>query len=303
MLSRSRSDRKDAEFRGAESRLAGVGCRFLYLHATWVHTYNASHSTDAQRTKVFVCDNGYAAFSQGLTRACELMGYELVADAVDADLVFLYVAPPSELRCGERSQYELFERVREHSKSTERPVNDQPMFCALLGDAAFLEAPKEGEAERLRGLSDFAISQQMRPVVESAAYETVAQFAVEFVPAHTANLSDDFKAEKAEQLSGLMSRFGVLDKNMMHHTEKWELLAPAGSAFCHAQDDARGVTQVGAEEAAYWTHTARRHACDQCLLFTDKLAHCSRCHEAVYCSRDCQKAAWKLHKRICAKPT
>jgi hypothetical protein len=258
----------------------GLGCRFLYLHATWVYAYNARHGSASLRASAFICDNGYEAFSAGLARACELMGYTLAADAADADLVLLYVAPPSELRCDER-----------------------PLFCALLGDAAFLESPAEDEAERLRGLSDFAISQQMRPLVARAGYETVAQFAVEFVPPHAANLSDEFKFEQHEQLSGLMSRFGVLDKNMMHHTEKWELLASAGSAFSHAQDDEQGVTQVGAEETAFWTHTARRHACDQCLRFTDKLAQCARCHEAVYCSRECQKAAWKMHKRICGQPT
>lgn len=277
----------------------GLGCRFLYLHAAWVHAYNARHGSASPRASVFICDNGYEAFSAGLTRACELMGYALAADAAHADLILLYVAPPSELRCGDRSQFEPLE----HAQVAGRSADEQPLFCALLGDAAFLESPAGDEAERLRGLSDFAISQQMRPLVARAGYETVAQFAVEFVPPHAADASDERRFEQHEQLSGLMSRFGVLDKNLMHHTEKWELLAPAGSAFCHAQDDAQGVTQVGAEEAAFWAGTARRHACDQCLRFTDKLAQCARCHEAVYCSRECQKAAWKTHKLICGQPT
>ncbi|KOS46579.1 hypothetical protein ACN38_g2487 [Penicillium nordicum] len=29
------------------------------------------------------------------------------------------------------------------------------------------------------------------------------------------------------------------------------------------------------------------------------LRNCSRCHKAKYCSRDCQKADWKKHKKVC----
>lgn len=247
-------------------------------------------------------DNGFPAFSAGVSRACELMGCEIVAEAAEADIAFLYVAPPSEAQV-ESSQYELVEEISNHFKAQdERKVDSEPIVCALLGDAEFLERPLTDEADRLRGLSDFAISQQMRPLVEVAGYDTVAQFAVEFVPKHTENLSDEFKFEKDVKLSTLMNRFGVLDKNMMHHTEKWELLAPVGSIFAHAQEDADGITHVGDEEATYWAAVARQHACDECLLFTTKLSFCARCHEAVYCSRECQKAAWKVHKQVCAKP-
>ncbi|KAG0646579.1 SET and MYND domain-containing [Hyphodiscus hymeniophilus] len=30
------------------------------------------------------------------------------------------------------------------------------------------------------------------------------------------------------------------------------------------------------------------------------LKPCSKCHTALYCSRDCAKAAWKVHKKTCA---
>lgn len=273
----------------------------LYLHACWIASHNArqSSSPHSARTKVSICDNGYPEFSEKLAPACELMGYELIDDSLDADLVFVYIAPPSEQR-HDRSQYDAIERV---AKSKEHlSPDEQPIICCLLGDAAFLETPKEDEAERLRGLSDFAISQQLRLLVESVSYGSVAQFAVEFVPSHTANLSDDFKAEKDEQLSELMDRFGVLDKNLMHQNEKWEFFAPKASVFCHEQDDVDGLTNVGAEESAFWFNAAENHTCDQCHAFTDKLSRCARCHDAVYCSRECQKTAWKLHKQVCQKP-
>jgi hypothetical protein len=31
------------------------------------------------------------------------------------------------------------------------------------------------------------------------------------------------------------------------------------------------------------------------------LKPCSKCQTALYCSRDCQKAGYKVHKKICAK--
>lgn len=29
---------------------------------------------------------------------------------------------------------------------------------------------------------------------------------------------------------------------------------------------------------------------------------CSACHQVTYCSKDCQEADWKTHKKVCAKP-
>lgn len=35
-------------------------------------------------------------------------------------------------------------------------------------------------------------------------------------------------------------------------------------------------------------------------LHLDNLKECAKCHTTQYCSRDCQKADWKAHKKICS---
>jgi hypothetical protein len=43
----------------------------------------------------------------------------------------------------------------------------------------------------------------------------------------------------------------------------------------------------------------KNEVCDECGCFAHKLSSCSRCGMAHYCSRTCQKKAWKLHKKVC----
>ena len=31
------------------------------------------------------------------------------------------------------------------------------------------------------------------------------------------------------------------------------------------------------------------------------MKNCAKCHKTPYCSRECQKADWKAHKKICSK--
>ncbi|GMF64634.1 unnamed protein product [Phytophthora lilii] len=293
-------DRKEAEFCRAESRITGVGCRLLYLHAAWVETFSHTSSGDASgpRTKTFIEPNGFPEFQQRLARSCELMGYEVVTDPLAADLVFVYIAPPGE-QCSEGSQFETFQKVVGHSKDLK--PDEKPMFCFLLGDADFLELPKTEEDENLRSLSDLAISQEFAPIAGEAGYGSVAQFAVEFVPESAEYLSNEFKEEKTRKLDALMSRFGCAGQNLMHHTEKWEFYAPCDSVFCHGEDDPAGVTHPGEEDTMFWFQETKGKTCDQCHTPSEKLSRCARCRDAAYCSRDCQKAAWKLHKRLCGK--
>ena len=60
--------------------------------------------------------------------------------------------------------------------------------------------------------------------------------------------------------------------------------------------------QVGSEPAPGVRQPLdqRKGGCDHChgALSAEKL-RCAGCGLAFYCSRDCQKAAWKTHKRTC----
>lgn len=39
--------------------------------------------------------------------------------------------------------------------------------------------------------------------------------------------------------------------------------------------------------------------CDNCSIETNELSSCSNCYKVKYCSKECQKSNWTLHKKIC----
>jgi len=41
--------------------------------------------------------------------------------------------------------------------------------------------------------------------------------------------------------------------------------------------------------------------CDVCKTATTKA--CARCKTSYFCSAECQKSAWKKHKKVCKAPT
>ena len=43
-------------------------------------------------------------------------------------------------------------------------------------------------------------------------------------------------------------------------------------------------------------------SCAFCYKSDIKLAQCSRCHRAAYCSQNCQKTHWGVHKQVCDDP-
>lgn len=47
---------------------------------------------------------------------------------------------------------------------------------------------------------------------------------------------------------------------------------------------------------------AQVYTCDYCKVTSPvKLSVCARCKKIAYCSRECQKNAWKAHKKFCVK--
>lgn len=46
--------------------------------------------------------------------------------------------------------------------------------------------------------------------------------------------------------------------------------------------------------------TTTTEACGSCGKTPASLQRCSRCRSERYCNRDCQKAHWKTHKKVCA---
>ncbi|KAI0436916.1 putative MYND domain protein [Xylaria telfairii] len=42
-------------------------------------------------------------------------------------------------------------------------------------------------------------------------------------------------------------------------------------------------------------------ACNTCQKASTELKRCAKCSTTLYCSRNCQKADWKTHKKICGK--
>lgn len=50
---------------------------------------------------------------------------------------------------------------------------------------------------------------------------------------------------------------------------------------------------------------AGKALCDCCTLLKDRddLNRCSRCKKVYYCDANCQKLAWKRHKKVCRAPS
>jgi hypothetical protein len=51
------------------------------------------------------------------------------------------------------------------------------------------------------------------------------------------------------------------------------------------------------------TVSPQRQCGNCCFLETEQkaLKPCTKCQSILYCSRECQKAGWKVHKKTCAK--
>ncbi|KAI8930811.1 hypothetical protein NX059_011834 [Plenodomus lindquistii] len=46
--------------------------------------------------------------------------------------------------------------------------------------------------------------------------------------------------------------------------------------------------------------SSQQATCAQCGKSPDSLKQCIKCHSISYCNKDCQKANFKTHKKVCA---
>ena len=55
----------------------------------------------------------------------------------------------------------------------------------------------------------------------------------------------------------------------------------------------------------YGTHQSRQkhNACALCGKSDGNVSKCARCKETTYCSAECQRADWKVHKKVCTPPS
>ncbi|KAH3953391.1 MYND-type zinc finger protein samB [Parastagonospora nodorum] len=59
-------------------------------------------------------------------------------------------------------------------------------------------------------------------------------------------------------------------------------------------------TNTTSPEASSSSSTSPTSQCAQCAKSPDTLKQCLKCHSVAYCGKDCQKAHFKMHKKVCA---
>ncbi|ETW09925.1 hypothetical protein H310_00353 [Aphanomyces invadans] len=268
---------KHSEFGTKVDRLVGVCLRFLYLAGTWL---GGTTSDDGAKLRV-ACHSltPTAALTNAVETASGHMRFQFVCDGEHDDS-----KPPHVTFCfiGPSVMGKLHDTL---AATTAFTWNSSGVYFFLVGDAACLPPPSSDEDERVRGLSAFGLGRELQATMSGRGFHAAAHYVCEFKdPPNTDTLSD------------VMDQFNVPLSNLMVHTEKWEVYVPGTTSSPSAK------WEVDIEDNTYWQQYAKGKACDSCHQHNAKLLRCVRCQAAFYCSRECQKAAWKLHKGDCAPP-
>ena len=80
------------------------------------------------------------------------------------------------------------------------------------------------------------------------------------------------------------------------HDQLWSC---CGSTVCRHKLEAQTFSPTVSTDN-YRVCTALQ-TCRHCLSLGANFK-CSRCKQATYCSQDCQRAAWRMHKKVCSAP-
>lgn len=153
-------------------------------------------------------------------------------------------------------------------------ASESRVFVVLMGESE--EYPDEMDS-----LQAFAISQAMSNMVENTEIGLVANFAIEYPTSKDVG-------EKQKYLA-LQYRMAKLDLQSVS-TESWSVYGDRD-----AQDWYNLWTQVDSEEVLFW----QQWHCRECNLYSSELKRCQKCKNCWYCSRDCQRSAWKNHRLEC----
>ncbi|RHY83885.1 hypothetical protein DYB37_002333 [Aphanomyces astaci] len=259
---------KHSEFGSKVDRLTGVCLRFLYMAGTWL---NGAFDGEALRV---ACRSLTPSdmLSEAVEAAAGHMNFHFVREEDESSsphVTFCFIGP-SEMGT-----------LDDTLAATSFPSSG--LYFFLVGDSACLPPPESDEDERIRGLSAFGLGRELHASMGARGFHAATHFVCEFKDtAHT------------DALSEVMDQFNVPTTNLMVHTEKWEVYVP---------DAMQRSWEVDATDDAYWQRHAKGSVCDSCHQQHAKLLRCVRCLAAYYCSRECQKAAWKLHKGDCEPPT
>ena len=123
------------------------------------------------------------------------------------------------------------------------------------------------------------------------------------VPQH---LIDECVAESAalhaEMRAGKLSQ-GEFDQRAEFHVRKqarlWQEHRPSGQDTVEAMRAQFAALHAHKEPDEIWRFDLH---CAECGRAPEKLSRCSRCKVVKYCSAECQRKAWDVHKASCGSP-
>ena len=105
-----------------------------------------------------------------------------------------------------------------------------------------------------------------------------------------------------EALSRAMEKEFAKDTEMQGFMQAWSKQNPGKTTFEFGGKETQKLYKdfIAAPSKSKSKPGAEKFTCDYChKTSATKLSACARCKRICYCSKDCQVAAWKAHKKVC----